>query len=142
MKTKSRVLVFAAIACALAMCLALVGCGSGSGSKSDIKKDLVGTWELTEMSDTTADDIELMKSLGLNVELTFAEGGVFKWGMFGEVVEGTWEASDASKIAIKADGGTMDATLKDGKLSFTADGDSMTFKKTSDDIKDLTVTSE
>ena len=64
---KSKLKIFAAIACVATLCLALVGCG---GDKSaEWKKAVVGTWEVTEITGTSQDDIDMMKAFGLNVEL-------------------------------------------------------------------------
>ncbi len=138
MKTKTKMKVFALIAGALALCLALVGCGGSS--KADPKKAFVGTWELTEISGATEDDMALLKAFGMAVEAALAEDGTFKMGMFGENLEGTWEAKSAEKITLTIEGESLEGTLKDGKLNFTIDGDGMTFKKTTDEVKDLSTT--
>ena len=138
MKTKMKMKVFALIAGALALCLALVGCGGGS--KADPKKAFIGTWELTEISGATEDDMALLKAFGMTVEAAFAEDGTFKLGMFGENLEGTWNAKSADKITLTVEGDSLEGTLKDGKLNFTIDGDGMTFKKTTDEVKDLSTT--
>ena len=140
-KAKSKLIAFAAITCAFALCLTLVGCGS-----NEAKKAFVGTWELTEMSNASADDIALIKSLGLTVEATFAEDGTFTMDMFGEnVIEGTWKASDTTKVTISADSegtsSTIEATLADNKLTIAVNEESMTLEKTSEETQDSSATS-
>ncbi len=138
MKSKGKILAIAAFA--FALCLALVGCGgSGSGDKSaDYKKAVVGTWELTEITGASDDDMAMMKAFGLTVEMAFAEDGTFKIGMLGETINGTWEAPSAGKVVMKADGDSIEATIEDGVLSAEVEGDSMKLKKSSDEVKDLT----
>ena len=138
MKSKGKILAVAAFA--FALCLALVGCGgSGGGDKSaDYKKAVVGTWELTEITGASDDDMAMMKAFGLTVEMAFAEDGTFKIGMLGETIDGTWEAPSAGKVVMKADGDSIEATIEDGVLSAEVEGDSMKLKKSSDEVKDLT----
>lgn len=138
MKSKGKV--FAVVAFAFALCLALAGCGGSSGAdkSADYKKAVVGTWELTEITGASEDDMAMMKAFGLTVEMAFAEDGTFKMGIIGETIDGTWEAPSADKVTMKAEGDTIEATIKDGVLAVEIDGESMKFKKSTDEVKDLT----
>lgn len=132
---KSKLKIFAAIACVATLCLALVGCG---GDKSaEWKKAVVGTWEVTEITGTSQDDIDMMKAFGLNVELVFQNDDSFKLGMFGETIDGTWKATSADKVVLKAEGDEITCTLKDDVLSIDVEGDVMKFKKVSDEPKEI-----
>lgn len=132
---KSKLKVFGVVAFAFALCFALVGCGGGD--KADPKKAVIGTWELSELTGASEDDMAMMKAFGLTVEATFAEDGTFKLGMFGESLDGTWDAKSADKVSLTIEGDSVDATIKDGVLSIEVDGEGMKFKKTSDEVKDL-----
>ena len=132
---KSKLKVFGVVAFAIALCFALVGCGGGD--KADPKKAVIGTWELSELTGASEDDMAMMKAFGLTIEATFAEDGTFKLGMFGETMDGTWDAKSADKVSLTIEGDSVDATIKDGVLSIEVDGEGMKFKKTSDEVKDL-----
>ena len=132
---KSKLKVFGVVAFAIALCFALVGCGGGD--KADPKKAVIGTWELSELTGASEDDMAMMKAFGLTIEATFAEDGTFKLGMFGETMDGTWDAKSADKVSLAIEGDSIDATIKDGVLSIEVDGEGMKFKKTSDEVKDL-----
>lgn len=132
---KSKLKALGVVAFALALCFALVGCGGGD--KADPKKAVIGTWELSEFTDASEDDLAMMKAFDLTVEATFAEDGTFKLGMFGETMDGTWDAKSADKVSLTIEGDSVDATIKDGVLSIEVDGEGMKFKKTSDEVKDL-----
>lgn len=132
---KSKLKVFGVVAFAIALCFALVGCGGGD--KADPKKAVIGTWELSELTGASEDDMAMMKAFGLTIEATFAEDGTFKLGMFGETMDGTWDAKSADKVSLTIEGDSVDATIKDGVLSIEVAGEGMKFKKTSDEVKDL-----
>lgn len=121
-----------AIACAL--CLALVGCGSkGSASKADPKDAFVGSWEVTSMvnggEETSMEDLEQLKGLGMFVYLDLNEYGTFSLDVLGSPMTGTWEATDESTGTITLSGSSAPLTLKDGQLTLEQDASSMTFKK-------------
>lgn len=136
---KSKFKVLGVVAFALALCFALVGCGGDD--KADSKKAVIGTWELSEVTGASEDDMAMMKALSLTVEATFAEDGTFKLGMFGETMDGTWDAKSADKVSLTIDGDSINATIKDGVLSIELDDEGMKFKKTSDEVKDLSSSS-
>lgn len=101
------------------------------------RRRVIGTWELSELTGASEDDMAMMKAFGLTIEATFAEDGTFKLGMFGETMDGTWDAKSADKVSLTIEGDSIDATIKDGVLSIEVDGEGMKFKKTSDEVKDL-----
>ena len=63
---KSKLKVFGVVAFAIALCFALVGCGGGD--KADPKKAVIGTWELSELTGASEDDMAMMKAFGLTIE--------------------------------------------------------------------------
>ena len=95
---KSKLKVFGVAAFAIALCFALVGCGGGD--KADPKKAVIGTWELSELTGASEDDMAMMKAFGLTIEATFAEDGTFELGMFVESMDGTWDAKAADKVSL------------------------------------------
>jgi hypothetical protein len=126
---------------ALALCFGLVGCG-GSAATTDAAEGFAGTWEISGMTSgseqTTADELELLKSLGASVYLTLDEGGKATLELFGNKVEGSWESKDANGAVIKfnedsasgiAAEGEQDARLASGMLTLEHAGSTMVFKK-------------
>ena len=94
------------VAFAIALCFALVGCGGGD--KADPKKAVIGTWELSELTGASEDDMAMMKAFGLTIEATFAEDGTFKLGMFGETMDGTWDGpSQLIKVSLTIEGDSV-----------------------------------
>ena len=128
---KKRIWTTLVLACAL--CLALVGCGKGSGSKTDPKEAFVGSWEIVKMinqgKETSLEDLERLKGLGMFVYLDLNEDGTFYLDVLGSPMDGTWEATDATKGTITMSDSTAPLTLEDGLLTLEQNDSSMTFKK-------------
>ncbi|WP_418831866.1 hypothetical protein [Paraeggerthella sp.] len=121
-----------ALACAFALCLALAGCGGGGGGH-DAGKNFVGTWKLVSSSGDgeaiSEQDLALMESMGMSVTLTLSENEKAALSIFGESVEGTWQAKGADKASLTLQGETGDMTLANGKLTMSSAGATMTFEK-------------
>ena len=123
--------IIALMACvfALVMGVALVGCGSGS----DPKAAWVGTWDLTEMEEngevTGADDLEMLKALGLDVYLELNQDGTGALVLFGEATEFSWEAKSSTEASFTMDGQTAGMKLTDGNLTIEQSGSKLTFQK-------------
>ena len=134
MKAKMRG--FALVACAVALCCALIGCSNGEASKEDAKAAFVGSWKLTALTadgeDMSGDDISMLDAFGMSVGLVVADDGTCSFTLFGETMDGTWEAASTSEAKFMFEGETLAASLADGKLSMTADGDAMTFERRSE----------
>ena len=141
---KRKIHVIMAVVSAFVLCLTLASCGSfinlqgGDAAKQDIKKVFVGTWELTQISGATEEDIAILKAYDMAVEATFSDDGVFKMDFLGDVAEGTWEAKSDTHATLTFEGNAIEGDLKDGELTFTYDGDTMTLKKISDEVEDIT----
>lgn len=125
------------LACVLAMlCLGLFAC---SGSGADAKKAYIGQWKLTEMTENgeavSADDMAMLDSLGMTIDLTVNEDGTFDLIFFGESQKGDWEAKSATEATFTIEGDSVPATLKDGKLTLSESDVSMTFEKKDDSSK-------
>jgi uncharacterized lipoprotein NlpE involved in copper resistance len=117
--------------CVLALlCLGLFAC---SGSSADAKKAYTGQWKLTEMTENgeavSADDMAMLDSLGMTIDLTVNEDGTFDLTFFGESQKGDWEAKSATEATFTIEGDSVPATLKDGKLTLSESDVSMTFEK-------------
>ncbi|MBP3866369.1 MAG: hypothetical protein J6D25_00980 [Eggerthellaceae bacterium] len=122
--------IIAALVCAFVLCFALVGCGGGSVDKTKF----TGTWTLESGSDENldADSIELMKSLGLEVNLTLNDDDTGKLDMFGQQEAVTWEATSATEGKLSMEGsGSANLKVEDNKLVMSDDSSSMTFAKKS-----------
>ena len=101
MKLKAKILAVAV--CAMALCVALVGC-AGGGNNGDAAANFQG-------------DIQLN------------EGGQAVISLFGTNTDGTWEAKDATTVALTFEGDTADAKLEGDELVLSVDGSSLKFKK-------------
>ena len=119
-------IIVALFACVFALSLALVGCGGGGG---DVKAAWVGTWDLTEMEEggqvTGSEDIEMLKGLGLTVNLELKEDGTGALVLFGESMDGKWEAKSATDATFTYEG----QKITDGKLTMEQNGSKLTFVK-------------
>lgn len=122
--------IIAALVCAFVLCFALVGCGGGSVDKTKF----TGTWTLESGSDENldADSIELMKSLGLEVNLTLNDDDTGRLNMFGQEEAVTWEATSATEGKLSMENaGSANLKIEDSKLVMSDDSSSMTFAKKS-----------
>ena len=106
---------------------------SGSGSAAQAA---VGTWEIDslesgDLGDTvSSDDLELLRDLGMNIELVMNSDGTMSFDMFGESMEGTWSANGTT-VTIVMYGEEATATI-DGDLLVMQDGaDKLTFHRVS-----------
>ena len=124
--------IIALMACVFALSLALVGC-SGGGSGADAKAAWVGTWDLVEMEEngqvTGSEDLEMLRSLGLDVYLELSEDGKGALVLFGEAMNGTWEAKSATEASFTYEGQTIEMKIADSKLTMEQNGSKLTFQK-------------
>ena len=122
--------VIALMACVFALCLALVGCGDNAAAN---KAAFTGTWDLVEMNQdgqvTGSDDLETLKSLGLEVYVNLNEDGTAALVLFGEAMNGNWEATSTTAGTITLDNQKVDMTIEDSKLKFAQENASLTFQK-------------
>lgn len=97
--------------------------------------DVVGTYRLAAMTgadeddNVTAEDLEMMESLGMIVRLYMNEDGTGSLDMYGEVMELEWDAS-----SITVDGEPAGYTYGGGILTISEDGESLVFEKISDEV--------
>ena len=130
---KRKLLVCALVACAMTLCLALTGCGGGGTNDKDAKEAFIGSWKLAGMvsdgEEATAEDIAMLDAFGMSVGLNVNEDGTCALIMFGEPLDGTWEAKSATEATFTIDGSPITATITDGKLQMTDDGYAMTFER-------------
>lgn len=125
------------LGCVFALSLALFGCnGGGNGSASDpasFKKAFTGTWNLVEMSQdgqvTSSDDLETLRALGLEVYVNLNADGTSVLVLFGESLDGTWDASSATQGSITMNNSEVGMTLADSRLTFEQNGTTMVFEK-------------
>ena len=123
MKKLASIIAAAAMACILAF--TAVAC-----SKSDPTEAYVGSWDLSEITGAegiSSDDMALMESMGLYIVLELNQDGTAVLDMVGERVSGTWSAESETEATITFDGAPVTATLQDGKLNFSIEGESMVF---------------
>lgn len=124
--------VIALMACVFALCLALVGCGGGNNAEAN-KAAFTGTWDLVEMDQngqvTGSDDLETLKSLGLEVYVNLNQDGTAALVLFGDAMEGTWEAASTTAGTLTLEGQQVNMTIEDSKLKFEQEGASLTFQK-------------
>ena len=131
MKLKAKII--AAAVCAMALCVALAGCAGGGTNSGNDATNFQGNWVLSggnnEGQELKAEDIDAMNQMGLNVYMQLNEGGNAVISLFGENVDGTWEAKDATTVAITFQGDTTDAKLEGDELVLSVEGNSLRFKK-------------
>ena len=124
-------IIVALFACVFALSLALVGCGGSGGG--DPKAAWVGTWDLTEMEEngsiTSSEDIQMLKDLGLTVELELKSDGTGALVLFGENMDGKWEAKSSTDATFTYEGQTINMKIADGKLTMEQNGSKLTFVK-------------
>lgn len=130
---KRKLLVCALAACAMTLCLALAGCGGGATNDKDAKEAFIGSWKLAGMvsdgEEATAEDIAMLDAFGMSVGLNVNEDGTCGLILFGESLDGTWEAKSATEATFTIDGSPITATITDGKLQMNDDGYAMTFER-------------
>lgn len=131
MKKKLLALV---VVCLCALSLGMFGCGGGGGGEEDASAAFIGNWKLVDITgeDVSAEDLELMESLGMTVEADFDADGNAQLVMFGEAMVGTWEAASASEGTITLEGQAVNMTIDNGQLSMEQGGDGLIFEKVSD----------
>ena len=119
--------------CSAVLACALVGCGGGASGNKD---KFVGSWDLVSLngtdgsSSTTSADIELMKSQGLYVALNLNEDGSASFDLFGEKLDGTWEAKDDTTGTLTLNNQSITMTIDaSDKLSLEQEGSVMVFEK-------------
>ena len=148
----------AILAVLIAFCIAFVGCGGSGdaaapqddaqeqsqGSKfdkdekqeepQDLDAMFAGEWEVVALegpdSEVSEQDIQDMKSMGLNVILTLAEDGTANLVMFDEDSgSGTWEAKSETEVTITMEGDDIDAVYDPatGRLSLLNGDEAMVF---------------
>ncbi len=125
--------IIALLACVFALSLSLVGCGGGGGNSGDAKAAFVGTWDLVEMEEngevTGSDDLDMLKALGLDVYLELNEDGTGALMLFGEAMEGTWEAKSATDGTFTIEGEAVDMKIASDQLTMEQSGSKLTFAK-------------
>ena len=128
---KKRIAVLLAAVCAFAMCFALVGCGGGKSE--DVSKNFVGDWVLVggqaDGEEIDQESIDILNSLGMQIYLSLKDDGTSALVLFGEELNGTWKAKDASTVTITFDNDGGDFKLADGKLTLEVEGDKLIFEK-------------
>lgn len=101
---------------------------TGAGSTGFGTVDPVGVWTLDSLysdgEETSSDDLDMIRGLGLEVTFTVNEDGSAVLMLFGEEMKGTWE-SEGDGLAFTVDGDTVHASI---------DGDIMTMKEGSDEL--------
>lgn len=112
------------------LCFALVGCSSGGGSE-DNTKNFIGKWEaesaVIEGEEYDSSMMDFMRSMDLNIVLTLTEDSA-SLDAFGEILDGTWEATDATTGKASIGGEDFDLSLDGDKLTLTqGDSDNITF---------------
>lgn len=99
------------------------GCGAG-------KPDLAGEYEVVKLTaedrDMT-DELELIKSMGVNITLVLNKDGTGTLNMIGQSMSLTY---DVNKMTMKIeDSEDTPFTYKDGIIAFSEDGSVMEFKR-------------
>ena len=130
MKTKGFLIAF--LSCMFALTLGLVACGGGD-AVSQSKAAFTGDWTLSGMEAdgnvTSAQDLEQLKSLGLEVTLSLKEDGSASLSLFGESVNGTWEPKTATEASMTAENQTISMTIAEDTLTMEQSNTKLSFVK-------------
>ena len=122
--------IVAVFICMLVLSMALVGCG-GNSEKS--KEAFTGTWNVVELvqdgQPVSNDDLEALKALGMEIYVNLNEDGTAMLALFGEVLNGTWDAKSATEGTITFSESTSNLTIENSRLKFENKGSSMVFEK-------------
>ncbi len=120
--------VIAAAAVALGMTFA-AGCSNGTG---DSASTCEGSWGLTGMEQdgqqTSQEDLDQMKEMGMTVSLQMNGGGDAEFVMFDQTMNGTWETTDKGcKVTIQDV--PIEGELNGDTLSLEQEGTKMIFTR-------------
>ena len=119
------------VCCVLALCLgfALAGCDGEEASK----KAFGGYWSVVDMEQdgeiTTAEDMSLLRSLGLDVTLSLNEDLSATLTIFGSVGTGTWTPKTSKEATFTLDGQDIELTLEDDQLHLVNNTTTMNFTR-------------
>lgn len=119
------------LTCVLITCLVFTGCNK---KKEDYRKDFVGTWEIVDITQTeksfTEQQLNEMKTHGLNVYLDLREDGTSELDLFGSTTAGTWQATSWHKAKMTMKEQAIELHILDnGLLELSQDKDVMQFKQ-------------
>lgn len=137
MKKHTTRRVLAALA-AVVFALVLAACGGGNGGggteePSDPAENFIGLWEIVGMqqgdTEYSSKEIDEMKEYGFVVYIELDKDGDAAFELFGEALEGSWEAKSSTRAVMIFDNEEMELRRKGSKLTIEADGDEMSFEK-------------
>ena len=98
-----------------------------------------GTYELTALVEdgraTSADDLQVMRDMGLNSYLRLYDDWGLSLDFSGQVMTGTWEAADDTHLALVIEGSAVSAAIDGETLTLEADGNLMSFTRVSDEAE-------
>ena len=122
--------IVAAVAIVIIAIVAVVLLKPGGNAKAAY----VGDWQMVRGSESGLEESNLtyLRQEGMTIDLTLKEDGTGTYSLFGEKTAVTWDASSASVGTLSFSGAKFDMALKDGELTLSSSGASMTFKKTSE----------
>lgn len=119
--------IFVVMACVAVMGFTLIGCSGGSDKF--VADNFIGTWFLYSMTEngeeTSHEDMELMRSLGLDVTLDLSGDGSAKLDLFGETMEGTWVADSGNTGGMIMEDQSVTMHLDENKLTLDQGGDTV-----------------
>ena len=132
-KKKKRIpVIFIAVLVIMAAMLVLCSCRKADSSKGNTEVKTEKTEEryeiiamISEGKESTAEDLALLKSKGLNCTIVLRPDGTGVLDLFGEKTNLTWDEKN-----ISAGTKTMPYTRKDDQLTLTDGNSSLTFLNT------------
>ena len=138
-KKKRIPVILAAVLVIMAAMLLICSCKKADSSRESAEIKTEKTEERYEIiamvsdgEEATAEDLELLKSQGLNCTIVLRSDGTGVLDLFGEETKLTWDEKN-----ISTDKKTMPYTRKDDQLTLTDGNSSLTFQNTdeSEDAK-------
>lgn len=106
--------------------------GGSTSSTSANSNDISGVWELESGSDEdiTAETMDTMRDMGINIELFIYSDGTFDLTLFDESVSGTWKQSGTNTYLFTIDGDSITGTYDSAsdRLTWEEGGDKLIFR--------------
>lgn len=95
----------------------------------------IGTWELDAIvsdsinEELTSDTLDLMKEMGVEINIIINADGTFSMSVVEESISGTWSEGSGGTLYLTSDGDTIPVTLDGDKLVLTDGNESIIFHR-------------
>ena len=107
----------------------------GGGDEQSGREEFLGSWSIVEMDggeygSATREEIELMRSMGLDVVMVFEDDGDWRIDMFGEeALDGSWRYENGHAVVSSSGTDIAQLEIRNGEIELGVAGMSMTFSR-------------